>query len=142
MPDQKELVTKRGFLRLVPQKSLTEQEKKEAQEWYVNCQWAAGILGTLALLGSLVLAFFGWGEKVESRGIKIGQVFVLVFWTLAPPIWFWFEYIFLFRRAFPHANENSLNALKTQQDLSSKIWIATASALLILYFWKDIGGGK
>jgi len=32
--------------------------------------------------------------------------------------------------------------LKTQQDLSSKIWIATASALLILYFWKDIGGGK
>lgn|ERR1700731_1317113 len=142
MPDRKEPETKRTFLRPVPQKPLTDQEKKEAQKWYVNCQWAAGILGTLALLGSLVLAFFGWGLKVESRGIKIVQVLVLVFWTLAPPIWFWFEYIFLFRKAFPDGDKDKLEALKTQQDLSSKIWIATASALLILYFWKDIGGGK
>jgi hypothetical protein len=123
-------------------KVLSPDELKRKQERFPKWQWGVGILGTVALIGSLVLAFFGWGLKVESRGIKIVQVFVLVFWTLAPPIWFWFEYVILFRRAFPHANENSLDALKTQQDLSSKIWIATTSALLILYFWKDIGGGK
>ncbi len=123
-------------------KALSPEELAQKQERFPKWQWAVGILATIALLGSLGLAFRGWGLKVESRGVKIVQVFVLVFWTLAPPIWFWFEYVILFRRAFPHANENSLNALKTQQDLSSKIWIATASALLILYFWKDIGGGK
>ena len=117
-------------------------EVKRKQKRFVESQWRAGKLATAALLGSLTLAFFGWGQKVESGGIKIAQVIVLVLWTLVPPIWFWAEYIFLFRDAFPEVTEQKLNELKTQQDLSSKIWIATASVLLILYFWKDIGGSR
>ena len=123
-------------------KVLSAEELKRKQETFPQWQFAAGVIGTIALLGSLGLAFFGWNLRVESGGVKLVQVFVLAFWTLAPPIWFWFEYVILFRRAFPHADEKCLNALKTQQDLSSKIWIATASALLILYFWKNIGGGN
>ena len=83
------------------------------------------------------------GQKIDSGGaIKIVQVFMLVLLTLAPPIWFWFEYIFLFRDAYPNEDKDKLRALKAQQDLSSKIWVALASVLLILYLWKDIGGGK
>ncbi len=125
------------------QKRLTEQERLEKkQERYPKWQKAAGILAVIGLLGSLGLARFGWGQKVDSGGVKKLQVYVLVAWTLVPPIWFWFEYIFLFRGAFPNADKDKLDSLKTQQDLSSKIWIAAASILLILYFWKDIGGGK
>lgn len=123
-------------------KHLTPEQMRQKQERFRKWQWTIGTLGTIGLFASLVLAFFGWGQKVENGGVKIAQVFVLVFWTLAPPIWFWFEYVFLFRNAFSDAHENKLDILKTQQELSSKIWIATASVLLILYFWKDIGSGR
>jgi len=133
---------------LMPKKQLSPEEIQGRQGRFPMWQRTAGILGTIALLGSLFLAFFGWGQKVECGGVKILQVFVLAFWTLAPPIWFWAEYVFLFRGAFPIVNQETqenqrrLDDLKTQQDLSSKIWIAATSALLILYFWKDIGGGR
>ena len=108
----------------------------------MHLQHVAGWFAAIALFLSLVLSLFGWGQKVDARGVKILQAFVLVAWTLGPPIWFWYEYIFLFRDVYPNQDKDKLESLKSQQDLSSKIWIAAASSLLILYFWKDIGGGK
>ena len=118
-----------------PTQKLTEQQ-------FVYRQHVAGWFAAIALSLSLGLSFFGWGQKVGSSGVKTLQVFVLVAWTLGPPIWFWYEYIFLFRDVYPNQDKDKLESLKTQQDLSSKIWIAAASVLLILYFWKDIGAGK
>jgi hypothetical protein len=40
---------------------------------------------------------------------KIVQGRVFDFWTLAPPVWFWFEDVILFRRAFPQATDTELN---------------------------------
>jgi hypothetical protein len=117
-----------------------DQKLAGKRKRYPIYQWIAGVFSTAALLGSLYFARYGWGQKIETGGrVKILQVIVLVAWTLLPPIWFWAEYIFLFRGAYPNEEKHKLESLKTQQDLSSKIWIAVASVLLILYFWKDIG---
>jgi hypothetical protein len=114
-----------------------------AQKHLGDVQWRAGKIATACLIFSLLFSLVGWGQKIDCGGIvKKLQVLVLVAWTVLPPVWFWYEYIFLFRKAHPNAGSEKLDELKTQQDLSSKIWIATTSALLILYFWKDIGGGR
>jgi len=78
-------------------------------------------------------------KKIECGGVKVYQAIVLGAWTLLPPIWFWYEYFFLFRDAFPKANSDELDQFKYGQDFSSKIWLAAVSVLLILYFSKDLG---
>jgi hypothetical protein len=125
----------------------TVHENRTPEEKHLgDMQWRAGKIATAGLIFSLLFSIPGWGRKIDCGGIvgiiKKLQVLVLVAWTLLPPVWFWYEYIFLFRKAHPNAGSEKLDELKTQQDLSSKIWIATASVLLILYFWKDIGGGR
>jgi hypothetical protein len=61
---------------------------------------------------------------------------VLVFWLLAPPIWFWIEYFAIYRFD-PNARED-WDYFKYSQDVSSKIWLAAVTALTILYFGKDL----
>ena len=53
------------------------------------------------------------------------------------PAWFWFEYFFVFRRVSDPAPDD-FEKLKYGQDLASKIWLAVVSALLMLYFGKDL----
>lgn len=120
------------------QKAEPDHESKVKK--FKDMQKLVGWSAAIGLAVSLGLTFIGWGQPVSSNPLKDIQVGVLVFWTLAPPIWFWYEYVYLFRSAFPHADSDKLNELKTQQDLSSKIWVAATSVLLILYFWKDLGG--
>jgi len=100
----------------------------------------AGIL----LVISLILIPFGWGVSIAdavTHRVKILQVVVVGFWTLVPPIWFWFEYFWVRPRlpSPPPAGKGpTFEEFKYGQDVSSKLWIAATSALLILYFWKDL----
>jgi hypothetical protein len=48
---------------------------------------------------------------------------------LLPPVWFWCEYVFL----YPYYGQK-LEEFKYRQVVASKIWLATVSVLLILYF--------
>lgn len=122
---------------------MTDQEQLDEQahraRHFQKWQWTVGCLRAAALLGSLVFARWGWGKKIEYGGVKVYQAIVLGAWTLLPPIWFWYEYIFLFHEAYPSADKDKLDSFKYQQDLSSKIWLVAVSVLLILYFWKDLG---
>jgi hypothetical protein len=65
---------------------------------------------------------------------------MLLAWTLLPPVWLWYEYWFLYlkdhRPGLPLPAD--LELFKYGQDLSAKMWIAGASSVLVLYFWKDI----
>jgi hypothetical protein len=116
-----------------------EREENPRIEKFRRLQHAAGWFAGIALFLSLCFAFFGWNTKIESGGVKVYQAILLGAWILGPPLWFWYEYIFLFRDAYPGADKDSLEAFKYQQDVSSKIWLATVSVLLIFYFHKDIG---
>lgn len=105
-------------------------------------QRPVGIGSTAALVLSLAFAHWGWSKRIDCPdcgSIKVLQAVVLVLWMLVPPIWFLLEYTFLFPTVYPEAKEDALNAFKYQQDLASKIWLAAVSALLILYFSKDLG---
>jgi len=65
------------------------------------------------------------------------KVAILLFWMVLPPIWFWFEYVGLYRYDNEDQREK-LDEFKYTQDVASKIWIALVTALTILYFGKDI----
>jgi hypothetical protein len=69
---------------------------------------------------------------------------ILLFWVLAPPCWFWFEYFFLYRydpKILPNGDDKpDWDDFKYGQEVSSKIWLALVTALTILDFGKDIRG--
>ena len=96
-----------------------------------------GYCAAVALIGSLWFAQCGWGEKLDSGDpVKRWQAAIIIGWLLIPPIYFWFEYFWIYK-SVPEATRPDLESFKYGQDVSSKIWIATTSALLALYFWKD-----
>jgi len=105
-------------------------------------QWIIGVISAVALAASLFLAQYGWGAKLEDGSrIKKVQTIIVIAWTLAPPLWFWFEFYFLRDRAIcGPLTTGCWEEFKYGQEVSSRIWLATTSALLALYFWKDIRG--
>lgn len=106
-------------------------------------------IGIVFLIFSLALAKWGWGVGIESykdHPSKVFQALVIVVWILGPPIWFWYQFHFGWRVDKKEGRMDkrddpdnlSLEEFNTYQDLSSKIWVAVASALLLLYFWQNI----
>ena len=115
------------------------EEEDKAKTKYKHQRRNAGVAASIFLVVSLALTPPGWNIKMESGGVKILQAVILAVWTLVPPMWFWWEYFFLFPKAFPNADSDERDRFKYGQDLSAKIWLAVVSVLLILYFWKDLG---
>ena len=67
------------------------------------------------MVSSGIFAACQWGVNLKDGGwIKRAQVVIVM------------------------KDKDRFDAFKYQQDLSSKIWIALVSVLLVLYFWKDI----
>jgi hypothetical protein len=71
------------------------------QQWIC---WIAltGVVASVYLAfstnGHLPLSTKGLAEPFEAkRPIKVIQSIVLCVWVLVPPLWFWFEYFFLYR---------------------------------------------
>jgi hypothetical protein len=103
---------------------------------YINIRRGIGVLSACGLLASVL---FGWCELGvgfnRNDCVKVWQAIILCGWILAPPIWFWFEYFFLYDRlgtAKPDAEE-----FRHGQEQSAKIWLALVTVLLGLYFGKD-----
>ncbi len=100
-------------------------------------KWIVGWLATIGLLASLILGFFGVWEKFNPHNhIKVAQAIVLGIWILLAPMWFWFEYFFLFQDETKSGVK--LEEFKHGQDQSAKIWLALVTVLAGLYFGKDL----
>lgn len=98
------------------------------------------IFGTVAAIGmvaSIAFAKCRFGYPFDRNDpVKVQQAVVLCFWILAPPIWFWFEYYFLY---LPQKTRTAtLDEYKHGVDQSAKIWLALITVLLGLYFGKDL----
>jgi hypothetical protein len=111
------------------------------RQWQI-IDWVAGSMAALILFVSFYLAVRGFNDVLPEPGkhwppIKKCETILLVFWVCVPPAWFWFEYFFLFKRVTNPAPDD-FEKLKYGQDLASKIWLAVVSALLMLYFGKDL----
>ena len=110
----------------------------------LNKHRIAGFIATLALVPSLWLAHCGWSKNLPKSGepwdwTKIAQVIVAIAWTVLPPIWFWYEYFFIYRKGHADGTQPpDFDMFKYGQDVSAKIWLAVVAALFVLYFHKDI----
>jgi hypothetical protein len=105
---------------------------------WTRIQWIMGILGLIGMGVSLYLAKFGFGLGFDKDNpFKFWQALTLSFWVLVPPIWFWVEYFFLFKRT-PTSDRGEFDEFKHGQDQAAKIWLALITVLLGLYFGKDL----
>jgi hypothetical protein len=103
-----------------------------------------GAITVAAVTATAILAYCGWGETIEvgkpTCPVKVAQVIVLVAWTVVPPIWFWYEYWFIYLKGhrFEDRVPENFELFKYGQDVSAKIWLAIVSATFVIFFWKDI----
>jgi hypothetical protein len=104
----------------------------------------SGVLAGLITIGTAWLAYSGWGTSITPGKpwpkIKIAQALVLIAWTVLPPIYFWFEYWFVYLGDHRpgHKTPDDLELFKYGQELSARMWLAATSCVLILYFGKDL----
>ena|ERR1700719_39869 len=74
--------------------------------------------------------------------LKKWEAGILIGWVVLPPLFFWLEYFAIYRRRRGYNPGDDHPAdwemFKYAQDVSAKVWIAVSTALLILYFGKDI----
>jgi cytochrome bd-type quinol oxidase subunit 2 len=105
---------------------------KNWKEWQTWICWLSGIAVTL----SLGIAHGGFAQGFNSKNpVKVFQAMILSAWILLPPVWFWFEYFFLYKELSDEEKKTvSLEAYKQGADVSSKIWLALVTVLYGLYF--------
>jgi hypothetical protein len=83
-----------------------------------------GGLSTVLVLLTIVWAL--WEPIVlaeRTKGLIVG------IWVLVPPLWFWIEYHFLYRKL----EGADFERFKYGQELSRNLWVAIAAVLLYLY---------
>ena len=84
---------------------------------------------------ALLLGPFGFGDPLDSdHPVKVLQAVLLVIWIVGPPVWFWYEFFYLYKRA---NNPEDWDRFKHGQDQSAKIWLALVTVLFGPYFGKD-----
>jgi hypothetical protein len=93
---------------------------------------------TRAVLAALMLGYGAWAIWVfaEANAARTFKVLAIVFWALAPPLWFFLE-----SRAFDRgwiarpADSDKRTVLLTRKygGLASKIWAMILATLLVLY---------
>jgi hypothetical protein len=80
-------------------------------------------LSILLLLATFVVVHCSWGGKLGK-----GLLYVFIgIWAVAPPVWFWCEYFFVYRA---HGEQGTLELFKYGQDLSKAIWAAVLAGLI------------
>jgi hypothetical protein len=95
---------------------------------------AAGLLAILTLLGVATAWQFIGGKREDPPWYTHGfLVALLIFWALAPPIWFFLEYYLFDTGAIklpPCVGlEDFLKQIKVYADLGSKVWAAAGATL-------------
>jgi hypothetical protein len=114
---------------------------KNWQHDWKKAQTRMGWTAAVFLVISVGVCFWGFGQGFDPHKLsKIAQAILLGLWVLAPPIWFWYEYFFLYSTytAPSGAAKPLLEEFKHGQDQSAKIWLALVTLLFGLYFGKDL----
>lgn len=81
------------------------------------------IIGPGLLLVTLFYVFLAW----EAPEDFIMEIYLLAaIWAVGPPIWFWYEYFFVYRN---HGEPDTFELFKHGQQVSLAIWAGVALAL-------------
>ena len=89
-------------------------------------------------LAALMIGGAVWSivAVASTSGFAPGRVAHVVFWTLVPPMWFFFEYYAIDRRWMTHSSietSDLLSSVKDYADYSSKIWAAVLAVVALLF---------
>jgi hypothetical protein len=83
------------------------------------------------LAASLLLVGTGIGIEDVAVHRRLAKL-VVALWVLLPPVWFLYEHLTYFPA---HGNPDAgVPALQAAQRVYSRLWLAAAAALVILYF--------
>jgi hypothetical protein len=83
---------------------------------------AAIALSVIGFVATLWVAYDAWATKVVLRlYLTIG------IWAVVPPVWFWIEYFFIYRR---YGQPGTLELFKYGQDVAKAIWAGVLAALV------------
>ena len=110
---------------------------------YKVYRWVRGILAAVLTIVGIVAIWLLASPSQGSLGNTFNTVSI-IFWTVVPPAWFFFEYwIFDSEKLIerprdsttnqPVAKEKFLKSLKDYADYASKIWAAILAVLLFLF---------
>ena len=94
-----------------------------SREPLVTCvMWSSAVLAVVALLIA-VLAIRPLSEKTDWRR-SCGYA-LLAFWALAPPVWFFFEWVLL----VDHSVAAEAQRISHSHDLGRNVWLAYIAVL-------------
>src|SRR5713101_2220573 len=95
---------------------------------YDQFRWARRIAAAVGIVGGVVfMLYFGFADAKTLKATC--NVWVLILWTLVPPLWFFVEYWLLEHGTCVHRpsgehKETFLKSIKDYADYASKIWAA------------------
>ena len=90
--------------------------------------WVGAGIALLALMVTALIAYKHLTEPTSASWQHALQGAWLS-WLIVPPLWFFFEYQFLFKHYGP---DGAFESFKYGQDVASKIWLGIAAALTVL----------
>jgi hypothetical protein len=101
----------------------------------IDAAWVYGA-ATLALVGFVATMWIvrQWHKNRANSSRRDWLVAAWACWVVLPPLWFAFEYLYLFKSSGP---EGSFEAFKYAQDVGSKVWLGMAAALTALVAKSD-----
>jgi hypothetical protein len=90
-----------------------------------------GSIGAIAL----VVSVWSLGASVDGEltEIPVWKRLLVAGWVLFPPIWFWYEYSFIFDER-DRRDESLMRRRKDAQDVASKVWLSAAAVMAALAF--------
>ncbi len=87
--------------------------------------WIVDLAVFVSGLFLLVTFLFLFKKKLSKRTLSL----LLVFWAIAPPVWFWFEFHYLYREC---AAQDSFDYFKYSQQVSVAIWAGVVFCITAL----------
>jgi len=117
------------------------QSDKALEERYLQSRvpLVAGALAALGLIGSLIVAGYGWDTPVPKEGpwprIKTLEAIIVVGWLVLPPVYFWYEYF------MSTEGRGMLRPERTSSRSSTaRMWPQRSGSLLSPPYWRFISG--
>jgi hypothetical protein len=96
--------------------------------------WLGVILAasTIVVVACGLLNYSAESQKEQLKRLVLGP---LVFWTLVPPMFFWFDYFVLWHldKASDDRQFADLSEFKHGQDVSRNLWLAMVAVLAAIY---------
>lgn len=111
---------------------------KGADAWRAHVVTAAGWISFVALVWTLAVAAYC---HLTGKAITAQEALpYAAFWALAPPLWFWMEYHWLWQGSAAADDVDAFAQFAHSQECSRNLWAGLVGLLLAVYFSGALAG--